>query len=177
MQPTNIFWQLFHHGAHISKEHHIPLKDHAFRGQESQGESGLSKAVFSWEIPRQRIQPPWWYNKPMQAPEGGHFFGKFCIARLIPMVSNGIQWSYRRDWHLASFLQAEAPGRIRSNFSWSAKLIRVYRIYAESMPLCFPDLPCIHAGRWPNAAGCALKSWAPGSRKYSSGKFGMRLLT
>ena len=152
MQPTNIFWQLFHHGAHISKEHHIPLKDHAFRGFPG----------ISWGNPVERFTD----NGSSLRDDTTNlcrrrkvdiFLGSFASLdwyQWYLMVSNGIQWSYRRDWHLASFLQAEAPGRIRSNFSWSAKLIRVYRIYAESMPLCFPVF--MLAGPMPLAA-----LWSP----------------
>ena len=72
--------------------------------------------------------------------------GKFCIARLIPMVSNGLTVeidAYR-------FFQAEAPGRIRSNFSWR----KVYQSLSDANLCLYASL---YAGRWPNA-GCAFKS-------------------
>ena len=145
--------------------------------QESQGESGLSKADFSWEIHQgQRIQPPWWYNKPMQALEAGHL--REVLHRSID--TNGIQWYPM----VSNGLTVEIDICLPLLASWSSRSDKVQLLLAQSlsesigsMRIYASMLPCIHAGRWPNATGCALKSWGPGSRKYSSGKFGMRLLT
>ena len=146
-------------------------------------ESGQHIETLQWQlsgIHQGQRQPPWWYNKPML----DRWKVVIRIARLVPMVFNGIQWSYRltsRDWYLASFLQAEAPGRIRSNFSLQEQSLSSIRV---CQGLCQSMLPwSSHSSLscWANAAiyrnVMALKSWGPGSRKYSSGKFGMRLLT
>lgn len=170
MQPTNIFWQLFHHGAHISKEHHIPLKDHAFRGFPgiSGGIRSLKGRFQLRDSPRTTDPASVMIQQTYAGAGRWSFAGSFASLdwyQWYPMVSNGLTVeidAYR-------FLQAEAPGRIRSNFSWR----KVYQSLSDANLCLYASL---YAGRWPNA-GCAFKSWGPGSRKYSSGKFGMRLLT
>jgi hypothetical protein len=175
MQPTNIFWQLFHHGAHISKEHHIPLKDHAFRGFPgiSGGIRSLKGRFQLRDSPRTTDPASVMIQQTYAGAGSWSFAGSFASLdwyQWYPMVSNG--------------LTVEIDICLPLLASWSSRSDKVQLLLAQSlsesigsMRIYASMLPCIHAGRWPNATGCALKSWGPGSRKYSSGKFGMRLLT
>ena len=88
------------------------------------------------------------------------FAGSFASLdwyQWYPMVSNG--------------LTVEIDICLPLLASWSSRSDKVQLLLAQSlsesigsMRIYASMLPCIHAGRWPNAAGCALKSWGPGSR-------------